>query len=96
MERPKGCSLMATKRYADEGETFRFTAIPDEGYELETLSGTHSQDREVDLTGEGGGRYSLQVPARAAEIQASFRETDAQPLPFSDVPENAWYAVAVR
>ena len=56
MERPKGCSLMATKRYADEGETFRFTAIPDEGYELETLSGTHSQDREVDLTGEGGGR----------------------------------------
>lgn len=90
-----GGSVTATKRYAEKGETFRFTVTPDEGWELDTLAVTDSKGKEIDLTDEGDGVYSFTMPAGRVEIEASFREIEVE-LPFTDVAENAWYAEAVR
>ena len=96
--RVEGGTVKANKRYAEAGETFRFTAIPDKGWELDTLTVTDSRGREIDLTDKGDGVYSFTMPARRVEIEVSFREIVVEPehLPFTDVPEDAWYAEAVR
>ena len=90
----EGGTVTANKRYAEEGETFRFTVIPDEGYELASLSATDSKGRELDLEYKGDGKYAFKMPARQVEIQVSFRKIPPEPLPFTDVPEGAWYADA--
>ena len=94
--RVEGGTVKANKRYAEAGETFRFTAIPDKGWELDTLTVTDSRGREIDLTDKGDGVYSFTMPARRVEIEVSFREIVVEPehLPFTDVPEDAWYADA--
>ena len=88
-----GGSITATKRYAEKGETFRFTVTPDEGYELDTLTVTDSKGKEIDLTHKGGNEYTFKMPAGRVEIEVSFREIEVE-LPFTDVPEGAWYADA--
>lgn len=96
--RVEGGTVKANKRYAEAGETFCFIAIPDKGWELDTLTVTDSRGREIDLTDKGDGVYSFTMPARRVEIEVSFREIVVEPehLPFTDVPEDAWYAEAVR
>lgn len=93
-----GGEITMNKRYAEEGEIFRFTVIPDKGYELNALTVIDSRGREIDLTDKGDGVYSFTMPARRVEIEVSFREIVVEPehLPFTDVPEDAWYAEAVR
>lgn len=94
--RVEGGTVTAKKSYAEEGETFRFTVTPDEGYALDALSVADSRGRELDLREEGDGEYSFKMPARQVEIQVSFREIPPEPLPFTDIADNAWYAEAVR
>ena len=91
--RVTGGSVTATKRYAEKGETFRFTAIPDEGWELDTLTVTDRNGKKLEVTDEGDGVYSFKMPAGWVEIEVSFREIAVE-LPFTDVPEGAWYADA--
>ena len=86
----EGGTVTANKRYAEAGETFRFTVTPDEGYELESLTATNSRGTELDLKYEGDGKYSFKMPAGQVKIQATFREISME-LPFTDVPEGAWY-----
>lgn len=90
-----GGEISVKKYYAQEGETFRFALTPDEGYELAALSATDSRGRELDLTDEGGGEYSFEMPASRVEIEVSFRKIAVE-LPFTDVPESTWYADGVR
>ena len=86
----EGGTVTASKRSAEAGETFRFTVTPDEGYELDSLTATDSRGTELDLKYEGNGEYSFKMPAGQVKIQATFREISAE-LPFTDVPEGAWY-----
>ena len=94
--RVEGGTVTAKKSYAEEGETFRFTVTPDEGWELDTLSVTDSRGTELDVKYEGDSVYSFKMPARRVEIQVSFREIPPESLPFTDIADNAWYADAVR
>lgn len=93
-----GGTVTVKKSYAEEDETFRFTVTPDEGYELASLAVTDSRGRELDLKYEGSGEYSFKMPDRQVEIEVSFRAVvvGPEPLPFTDVADNAWYAEAVR
>lgn len=86
----EGGTVTASKRSAEAGETFRFTVTPDEGYELDSLTATDSRGTELELKYEGNGEYSFKMPAGQVKIQATFREISAE-LPFTDVPEGAWY-----
>lgn len=94
--RVEGGTVTAKKSYAEEGETFRFTVTPDEGWELATLSVTDNRGTELDVKYEGDSVYSFKMPARRVEIQVSFREIPPESLPFTDIADNAWYADAVR
>lgn len=91
--RVTGGELKLSRRYAEKGETVTLTAIPDEGYELDTLTVTDSKGNEIDLTHKGGNEYTFKMPAGRVEIEVSFREIEVE-LPFTDVPEGAWYADA--
>ena len=91
--RVTGGELKLSRRYAENGETVTLTAVPDEGYELDTLTVTDSKGNEIDLTHKGGNEYTFKMPARRVEIEVSFREIEVE-LPFTDVPEGAWYADA--
>ena len=91
--RVTGGELKLSRRYAEKGETVTITAIPDEGYELDTLTVTDSKGKEIDLTHKGGNEYTFKMPAGRVEIEVSFREIEVE-LPFTDVPEGAWYADA--
>lgn len=94
----EGGRVTVKKSYAQEGETFSFTVTPHEGWELEELAVLNSRGRALDLTCEGDGAYSFEMPAGAVEITVSFREiyTSPEPLPFTDVPGDSWYTEAVR
>ena len=94
--RVEGGTVTAKKSYAEEGETFRFTVTPDEGWELDTLSVTDNRGTELDVKYEGDSVYSFKMPARRVEVQVSFREIPPESLPFTDIADNAWYADAVR
>lgn len=91
--RVTGGELKLSRRYAEKGETVTLTAIPDEGYELDTLTVTDSKGKEIELTHKGGNEYTFKMPAGRVEIEVSFREIEIE-LPFTDVPEGAWYADA--
>lgn len=91
--RVTGGELKLSRRYAEKGETVTLTAVPDEGYELDTLTVTDSKGNEIDLTHKGGNEYIFKMPAGRVEIEVSFREIEVE-LPFTDVPEGAWYADA--
>lgn len=91
--RVTGGELKLSRRYAEKGETVTISAIPDEGYELDTLTITDSKGNEIDLTHKGGNEYTFKMPAGRVEIEVSFREIEVE-LPFTDVPEGAWYADA--
>ena len=88
-DKATGGEISVKKRYAQEGETFRFTVTPDEGWDLDALAVTDSRGTELTLTREGGGTYSFTMPARQVSIGVSFRKT-AAPLPFTDVAESYW------
>lgn len=88
--RVTGGELKLSRRYAENGETVTLTAVPDEGYELDTLTVTDSKGKEIDLTHKGGNEYTFKMPAGRVEIEVSFREIEVE-LPFTDVPEGAWY-----
>ena len=91
--RVTGGELKLSRRYAEKGETVTISAIPDEGYELDTLTITDSKGNEIDPTHKGGNEYTFKMPAGRVEIEVSFREIEVE-LPFTDVPEGAWYADA--
>ena len=91
--RVTGGELKLSRRYAEKGETVTLTAIPDEGYELDTLTVTDNKGKEIELTHKGGNEYTFKMPAGRVEIEVSFREIEIE-LPFTDVPEGAWYADA--
>ncbi|MGI6031634.1 MAG: S-layer homology domain-containing protein [Eubacteriales bacterium] len=92
----EGGQIILSRRYAEKGERVTLTVIPDQGYELDTLTVTDSTGKKVELTPIGDGQYTFQMPDWRVEIQATFRETVEEPLPFTDTDENAWYADAVR
>ena len=95
--RVEGGTVTAKKSYAEEGETFRFTVTPDEGYALDALSVTDSRGRELNLREEGDGEYSFKMPASRVTVEAAFRkEAPVSVWPFTDVDMDDWYYDAVK
>ena len=80
---------------ASRGDTVTLTVAPDEGYELDTLTVTDSKGEELELTDKGGGKYTFKMPSGKVTVEAEFIPEKAEELPFTDVPENAWYYDAV-
>ncbi|MEY8233338.1 S-layer homology domain-containing protein [Oscillospiraceae bacterium 50-16] len=84
---------------ASRGTTVTITAIPEDGYRLDTLNVT-SSGKAVPLTEKGSGKYTFTMPAGTVKVTATFvlAETPETPWnnPFADVSEGDWYYEAVR
>lgn len=85
----------SSRTRAARGDTVTLTVTPDEGYELDTLTVTDSKGEELELTNKGGGKYTFEMPSGKVTVEAEFVQEEAAELPFTDVPENAWYYDAV-
>ena len=98
VSRPAHGTVKLSHSAAVSGAAVTITVIPDEGYQLDTLTVTDSKGNELKLTEKGGGQYTFVMPSGAVTVKAVFTELEAtpEPLPFMDVAETAWYADAVR
>ena len=79
-------SMSADPTSAVEGETVTLTATPDDGYELENLTVTFTNEGEpsgaplrlrggpVELTPGENGTYTFQMPAFPVTVNATFKE----------------------
>lgn len=104
VEKAEHGTVTASPASASSGNTVTLTVKPDEGYKLDKIAVTDSQDRAVELT-ERRGKYTFKMPARNVTVQAGFvLEQTATPSPspkpwenpFPDVKDSEWYIKAVE
>lgn len=88
-------AVTVSPKSASKGDTVTITVKPNDGYELDKLVVTDKDGKEVKLTDKGDGKYTFTMPGAKVELKATFAEIVPEPLPFVDVPDNAWYADAV-
>ena len=96
MEQPEGGEVSVSPRNPHRGDTVTVTPEPDEGYEVDEDTVTDKNGSEVEVTDNGDGTFSFTQPSGKVTIEVTFRETEPEPLPFTDVPAGAWYEDAVR
>ena len=98
VDRLENGSVTVSPTRASRGSTVTITATPDDGYELDSLTVTDASGSRITLTDRGGGKYTFTMPDSRVEVNATFTEVGApepEPLPFVDVPANAYYYDAV-
>ena len=93
--------VTVSAKEASKGDQITVTLIPEEGYQVETLTVTDSRKNEVPLTEQKNGQYTFTMPGSKVEIAVTFRavEKKQEPilvqLPFTDVSPKSWYYEAV-
>ena len=101
VDRPTGGTLTASRSQAASGRTITLTAVPDEGYVLQEVTAVTSAGKSLSLTRQKDGTYAFTMPAARVTVSAAFTpksQTEGEgeePLPFTDVASDAWYAQAV-
>ena len=80
---------------AQRGDTVTLTVEPDKGYTLETLIVTDENGNELEIMGEGDGKFTFTMPASEVTVNATFMEDNAMLNFFVDVPFEAYYFDAV-
>ncbi len=80
---------------AASGAAVKITAIPDEGYELDTLTVAGPDGKPVELKQNDDGTWSFVQPAGKVTITASFKEKTPFANPFTDVAEGDYFYDAV-
>ena len=80
---------------AEKGDTVTITAIPDDGYELGSLTVTDRDGGSVRVSDAGNNRYTFTMPGGSVTVKAEFVQdgTAAPVIPgaaFADVPEDFW------
>ena len=64
-------TVTASPTSASSGSTVTLNAKPDEGYKLDKMTVTDSQNRAVELT-EKNGKYTFKMPSRNVTVKADF------------------------
>ena len=80
---------------ARKGDTVTVTVTPDAGYQLDKLTVTDKNGKELKLTDKGDGKYSFTMPDGKVEIKAVFAKK-VETSPFGDVSTDAYYYKAVQ
>ena len=78
---------------ASKNTSVVITVVPDEGYELETLTVTDKNGKQIDVD-ENNGRYTFKMPASNVTVKAVFKAA-APAISFMDVAADAYYYDAV-
>ena len=88
-------SVTVSPKSASKGSTVTVTVTPDKGYTLETLSVTDKNGSALDLTDQGGGKYTFTMPSGPVTVAATFMDDNTMLNFFVDVPAGAYYYDAV-
>ena len=95
-----GGTITISPKTASKDKTVTITAVPDEGYKLNTLFVSDKNGNQIELTKKTDTEYTFKMPASKLTVNATFSKiiVDPEPssIPFTDVSENAWYYNAVR
>ena len=88
-------TVTVNPKSASKGSTVTITAKPDSGYQLDDLTVTDTNGKELKLTDKGNGKYTFTMPASKVEVNATFVK-EVEISPFSDVSTSAYYYEAVK
>ena len=88
-------SVTVSPKSASKGSTVTVTVTLDKGYTLETLSVTDKNGSALDLTDQGGGKYTFTMPSAPVTVAATFMDDNTMLNYFVDVPAGAYYYDAV-
>ena len=88
-------SVTVSPKSASKGSTVTVTVTPDKGYALETLTATDKNGSALDLTDQGGGKYTFTMPSSPVTVAATFMDDNTMLNFFVDVPAGAYYYDAV-
>lgn len=88
-------SVTVSPKSASKGSTVTVTVTPDKGYTLETLSVTDKNGNALDLTDQGGGKYTFTMSSGPVTVTATFMDDNTMLNFFVDVPAGAYYYDAV-
>ena len=88
-------NVTVSPKNASKGSTVTITVKPDSGYQLDDLTVTDKNGKELKLTDKGNGKYTFTMPASKVEINATFTK-EVETSPFSDVSTSAYYYEAVK
>ncbi len=90
-------SVNVSPKNASKGATVTVTVKPDTGYELDTLTVTDKDGKEVKLTDKGDGKFTFEMPASKVTVKATFAKVGEQPgISFIDVATGSYYYDAVE
>ena len=88
-------TVTVNPKSASKGSTVTITAKPDSGYQLDDLTVTDKNGKELKLTDKGNGKYTFTMPASKVEVNATFVK-EVEISPFSAVSTSAYYYEAVK
>ena len=88
-------SVTVSPKSASKGSTVTVTVTPDKGYALETLAVTDKNGIALDLTDQGGGKYTFTMSSGPVTVTATFMDDNTMLNFFVDVPAGAYYYDAV-
>ena len=92
IDAPENGSVDTSPSRPKRGDTVTITAEPDDRYRVDQVIVTDRNGSEVEVTLGADGTYTFTQPAGKVEIEVTY----AVDLPFTDVPENAWYHEGVE
>ena len=84
-----GGEISVNPRTPGEDEDVTITVDPDAGYELDDLTVTDRNGREIDVTANRDGTYTFTQPRGRVTIEVTFVPTGESAF-FTDVPETFW------
>ena len=87
--------VAVSSKNARKGDTVTVTVTPDAGYQLDKLTVTDKNGKELKLTDKGDGKYSFTMPDGKVEVKAAFAKK-VETSPFDDVSADAYYNQAVQ
>ena len=90
-------TVTVNPKSASKGSTVTITAKPDSGYQLDDLTVTDKNGKELKLTDKGNGKYTFTMPASKVTVTPIFVKIAQQPTgkTFVDVDKSDWFADAV-
>ena len=89
-------SVTVSKKYASKGATVKVTTKPDTGYELDKLTVTDKDGKEIKLTNKGSGEFTFEMPASKVTVKATFKKAgESGKNPFTDVSSQDYFYDAV-
>lgn len=85
-------TIAADAKSARKGELVTITAVPDEGFALDTLTVTDQRGKTVALTDNDDESFSFIMPSGRITIEATFTEIVPEaPVVFVDAREGDWF-----